>query len=309
MPGAKNWVFTLNANELEAPMWTNAGVEEAPVIIYDPATMEYCQYQVEKGAHVHLQGFCLFKKRLSLTALKKINDKAHWEMMRGTVAHNLAYCSKDQTKVAGPWKWGVCHTQGRPKKLDAAIEAINNGATMADIAKEHQNAFIHFNRGLTLMKAALNPSPAWRDLHVHFIHGPTGSGKTRHCYDEDPNLFQVHSDGKWWDGYEDQTTILFDDFYGQIRCADMLHYLDGYPINALPIKGGFVSAHWTKIFITSNVEPKEIYHLKDVTEPDSRGIPEEVFKAFMRRIHKVTQIGITDDPTDSFVPFTDWRKI
>ena len=83
------------------------------------------------------------------------------------------------------------------------------------------------------------------------------------------------------DGYNKQDTIIFDDFYGQIRMADMLRYLDGYPVQ-LPIKGGFVWAHWTHVWITSNSDPDTWY----------TSVPAETVAAFRRRITEIIHMGV-----------------
>lgn len=44
----------------------------------------------------HLQGYVEFKNQKDMTALKKINNRAHWEVAKGTRDQNITYCSKDQ---------------------------------------------------------------------------------------------------------------------------------------------------------------------------------------------------------------------
>jgi len=38
-----------------------------------------------------------------LAALKKFNKTAHWEIAKGTLAQNIAYCSKEESRIAGPF--------------------------------------------------------------------------------------------------------------------------------------------------------------------------------------------------------------
>ena len=40
------------------------------------------------------------------------------------------------------------------------------------------------------------------------------------CGDDTP--YVVHPNAKWWDGYDGQDTILFDEFYGHIDLEVML---------------------------------------------------------------------------------------
>ena len=79
---AKRWVFTIN-NPTEADVfWNNlqttAHVQEKEV--------DYLILQEERGENgtLHYQGAIIFKQVIRLSQLKKINARAHWEVMRGT---------------------------------------------------------------------------------------------------------------------------------------------------------------------------------------------------------------------------------
>ena len=54
-------------------------------------------YGREKGASgtPHLQGFLVARHQMTMTALKKLLKTAHLEVMKGTIAQNKEYCSKD----------------------------------------------------------------------------------------------------------------------------------------------------------------------------------------------------------------------
>lgn len=213
--------------------------------------------------------------------MKKIHSTAHWEVMRGTVSQNIEYCSKEATKVAGPWQQGEFTTQGQRTDLDTAAGLIRDGKSLRTVAETCPTTFVHYSRGLQALKYTLDQPPKWRDVFCTVIYGPTGSGKTRAAMDsvQDPlDIFIVHSGGQWWDGYTGQDTILFDDFYGQIRCADMLRYLDGHPLQ-LAVKGSFSWAKYTKVYLTSNTHPDDWY----------RDVPAAVKEAFMRRIAEIIQ--------------------
>jgi hypothetical protein len=58
----------------------------------------------------------------------------------------------------------------------------------------------------------------------------------------------------WWDGYCGQDAVLIDDFDGWVPFRTFLQWLDVYPLT-LPIKGGFVVANFSRVFITSNLDP------------------------------------------------------
>jgi hypothetical protein len=63
---------------------------------------------MERGAEgtPHIQFFLNFKKAMRVSALKKHCSKAHFETVK---VNNGAdrYCMKEDTRVAGPWEFGV----------------------------------------------------------------------------------------------------------------------------------------------------------------------------------------------------------
>lgn len=103
-------------------------------------------------------------------------------------------------------------------------------------------------------------------------------GKTRFVYrdasDRSLSLFALpcgdSGNQVWWDGYDGQTAILFDDFYGGVPYGSFLRYLDGYPVR-LAVKGSFCHKAWTTVYITSN-KPPECWYKKGLTPALKRRI-------------------------------------
>lgn len=280
-----HWCFTINDidQELDYSLLTSA-----PFELFESECMHYMVYQIEKAdtGHLHVQGFLSLKSKQRTSGVKKIHKTAHWEKARGTPKQAADYCKKIESRIAGPWEWGIQPDErGKKSQTALAIERIKAGASMSTVAAEYPEAIVRSGRGLQQLIHLLRPSPSWRNLDITWIYGVTGVGKTRQAFGSkcadgrDPYI--VILPGHWWDGYEGQDTIIFDDFYGQVPIADMLRLLDGYPLQ-MEVKGTFCSAHWTKVFITSNVHPDNVY----------RGgtVPDEVKLAFMRRIKNVVHL-------------------
>jgi len=79
----KRWCFTINNPEEGDFESISFGV--------------YGMCQQERGSTcgtLHLQGFCVFDSNQTLKSLKKLNHRAHWELMKGDLDQNEAYCSK-----------------------------------------------------------------------------------------------------------------------------------------------------------------------------------------------------------------------
>jgi len=288
MARALHWCFTWFDE------WDESS-DDDPACLYDSTVMEYIVYQLERcpeTSRLHIQGFVSFKQRCRLAKAKGyLNSAVHLEKANGSFKQASDYCKKGSSYVKGPWEYGTPPVgKGFRSDLRSAVAAVQEGKTISVVASENPVTYVHYSRGLIALKAQLFPSPPWRSLDVTWVWGTTGVGKTRTAYACDADLYKVIMPGQWWDGYDCQKTILFDDFYGQIKCSDMLNNLDGYKLS-LPVKGGFTWAHWTKVFITSNVPPSEAYKVKTDKHTDGPGIPQDVFDAFLRRINEVIKMG------------------
>ena len=70
---------------------------------------------------LHFQFYIQAHRTQALSWVRKyIADRAHWEQARGNVQQCIDYCSKDDTRVAGPWTAGMPKRQGQTAGLEAA---------------------------------------------------------------------------------------------------------------------------------------------------------------------------------------------
>ena len=80
--------------------------------------------------------------------------------------------------------------------------------------------------------------------------------------------------------------LILEEYRSQFKIADILNYLDGYPL-LLPCRYFNRQACFTKVFLITNVPLEDQY----------RTVSEESRNAFLRRIHKVVQHG-PDGPVE-----------
>lgn len=116
-------------------------------------------------------------------------------------------------------------------------------------------------------------------LEVIIHQGRSGTGKTRQVYldNESVDIFPMFSyKPEWWDGFEHEPIVLFDEFVGQIPVTRMLRLLDNYPLR-LPVKCGSTCNTYKKIYFCSNVNWDEWW-------PD---MADEHKDAFRRRITQI----------------------
>lgn len=137
---------------------------------------------------------------------------------------------------------------------------LKEGKRLRQIADDHFGSFLKYQRGITAAKLAYAPKRDWQPSVVVYW-GRTGAGKTRAVYDNlsSPEDVYVHPGGPWFDGYDGQPIVLFDDYAGsEFKLQYFLKLLDRYPMQ-VPIKGGFVSFIPQEIYITSNLNPNSWY--------------------------------------------------
>ncbi|QIK03939.1 replication-associated protein [Northern red-backed vole stool-associated circular virus 116] len=255
--GCKNWCGTLQLDD---------ETFDGQSYLQDLLTRGLAVYgvgQVERGSHLHFQFYVQMSKRTALNAMKKINGSAHWEPARGTPAQNKQYCTKEDTRVSGPWEVGEPTGQGRRTDLEAAAEMIDSGATLKEVAAEHKSVFIRYHRGLRAYQdIMLSGGP--RDIlaegpEVWVFWGDTGAGKSYRAFTTWPDAYRKTTSDKWWDGYRGQETVIFDDFKGSsMRLHDFQRVIDRYP-HDVEVKGGFVPLSAKRYVFTSNRHPSEWY--------------------------------------------------
>lgn len=247
---ARFWCFTLNNPE---------GMMDFSIV----PDVRYAIYQHEMGdsGTPHFQGYIEFKKPKRLSWLRnRVASNAHFEMRhkRSDQQSCIAYCSKDEGRLDGPYIYGTpCTNPGGRTDVKTLKETIDSGASLTEVFDAHPNEFFKWPKGIQL---GLTLKRKQRDFkpEVWLLVGPTGTGKTFFAHDRSGSQLYQKSPDKWWDGYDGQSAILLDDFYGWLPFHFLLQLLDKYPLN-LEIKGATTPCLARTIYITSNKSPLQWY--------------------------------------------------
>lgn len=273
MSRSRNWCFTLY------PQHSNIDSICEP----DPEIVQYIVWQNEVApstGKVHIQGYVCFVNPKTMSAAKKyLGHSVHLEPRAGTHAQARDYCTKEDTRVPDtePFIWGVEPKQGSRSDLSEVAAFAMSGVSIIQLAEEYPSHYIKYNKGLSAL-INLKPPQRAEPPTVTVLIGPPGSGKTRYAFDNEPDLWcSPIGNSKWYDGYDRQEAVLFDDFYGGIPYADMLRICDRYPYR-VEIKGGFVWWCPKRIYITSNDPIPSWWPFKDT-------------KAFTRRVTQVITLN------------------
>nr|QUS52602.1 replication protein [Mute swan feces associated circular virus 7] len=215
--------------------------------------MKYLVYGVEKAPTTgteHYQGYVELKNPKSFEAIKAVfNDNTiHLEKREGTARQAADYCKKD-----GDFQeFGEISNPGKRKNFDIVREAVKDGKGMRTIVEEATS--YQAMRSAEMLLKYYEKKRDWKPK-VIWIHGPAGSGKTRHVLDEHPDCY-IKDTGKWFEGYDADEVVLFDDY----RSTDFsfnyfLRLLDRYPAR-VETKGGSRQFLAKTIYVTTPYHPE-----------------------------------------------------
>lgn len=245
-PSSRNWCFTDNK---DTSYWTEL-----------PTGVKYVVMQKEKGKkteHLHIQGYLQLQKKQRLSWLKKLRPGAHWSKARGSWSQNYNYCTKEESRVEKFIELGTPTTQGQRVDLDEFRDLVKSGKRKAELLETHIPIFAKYPRLYDTIRETVRPER--KERKVGLFIGPPGTGKTKYAYDNFPDLYAVPVDKSFWfNAYDGQDTVLFDDYVGQYPLALMLRLLHPYP-ELVPIKGSYVWWNPSNIILTSNLPVEEWY--------------------------------------------------
>jgi hypothetical protein len=247
----KHWCWTLN----------NYTEDEEQVIqarAQDSSAIEFLVYGREQGDQgtPHLQGFVSLTSRKSMSFVKNLlGTRLHLEPRRGTVQQAVDYCEKD----GDVWRFGEQPAgQGERTDLKRVHSAIKEGKTLQEIADVHPQEFIRYHNGITKLHSFYQKKRDWQ-TEVFVFWGATGTGKTKRAFQEAGETKWIYPSGGWFDGYDGQDNVIFDEYTGgEFKLSYLLKLLDRYEMQ-VPVKGGFVNWKPKKLWITSNLKPEDWY--------------------------------------------------
>lgn len=275
-----------------------------------PGILYWCMCdEVGESGTPHTHVYVVFRNSVMFDTLHKRFYGVHIEPANGSNKENRDYIRKDgkwmddakhETNLANTFEeWGELPSDRtkRETQSEQIMDLVRAGKDNSEILAEIPGAYNKLNyieqARQTLLEAQFRD--AWRELEVTYIWGETGSGKTRSVMETYgySNVYRVTDYAHPFDSYKGQDVILFDEFRSSLTLADMLKYLDGYPIE-LPCRYANKVACFTKIFLISNIPLEKQYPNVQIDEPES-------WNAFRRRIHHTIRMDknfelLEDDP-------------
>lgn len=262
-PKSRNWCFTIN----------NPGTVDAASLDEMVTKSKYLIVGSERGdsgTH-HFQGFVMFPNQVRLGFCKELNERAHWEMAKGTALQAAEYCKKE-----GDFKeWGAAPMSQKRKGERGAEEERERWKRIRELAKvkDYETLEDEFPRELTIYEGAIDrlgmrygPCQDQEAGTVNglWIHGPAGTGKTYWAMHKVVDREKVYLKDltKWWDGWDQakhEVAVIDDmDIFHKAMARDFKIWVQEYEFNAEK-KGGYMIIRPKLIIVTSNYTIEEIW--------------------------------------------------
>ena len=108
--------------------------------------------------------------------MKKLDKTAHWEVRKGTHEQAKQYCTKELTRVEGPWEFGIDKQPGQRTDLEEIGQLIKSGRTPRSFGVTHPAQYMRYHRGMHALSLALS-KPRNFKTKVTVIYGETGVWK------------------------------------------------------------------------------------------------------------------------------------
>lgn len=303
---SKKCDFTKSKNWMFFDFGLNGGTQHYNAGMFDPKyeqwkvgekQLVYAVYQLERcpsTGNLHVQGYIhLRDKRDKWFLIKNYSSTASFKPCRGDEFDNTKYCSKDESRVAGPWTFGDINdvtNQGERNDLTEIVKAVKDGNDFTKLITTYGDKFIKNWKSLDQLGIKLLSEQfkkVNRNIEVWWFWGAPGTGKSKLAQEMLPNAYR--KDGtQWWDGYRCEDEVIIEDLNELLDRKDrdnFLKWLDIYPWQ-VQYKGGYIQACWTKVIVTSNHHPKQLWNAEELK----------------RRLHKIvkfTKDGYTIDEWDS----------
>jgi len=257
---SRGWMFT----------WNNP-TETGPQLLHRLSSIRnpprYIVFQEEIGhetATRHFQGYVYFSNarvspRESLFVLN--GDSEHGAYVRaasGTPQQNRTYCTKEDTRVGGPWEYGSLPSIEKNIDIVDATEMLQSGATMQELQTAMPSTFVLNSAGLYRFHRNLGQGshPTYLPRQNFLFIGPPRSGKSWHARLCEPDAY-IKLPDQWWDSYCGQQAVIWDDFAAgwSIPLVRLLQLTDNY-YTRVEIKGGYEHFVATVNIFTTNIHPR-----------------------------------------------------
>jgi hypothetical protein len=192
--------------------------------------------------------------------------------MKGTIAQNKEYCSKDGDVLTFGTQPLTQKEKGeKEKERWRNICELAKKGDLDTLEEEEPHVWFRSFRQIEYIAGKHAPMPKIMDkIDNRWYYGSTGTGKSKAARTEFPDAY-IKLNNKWWDGYNGEETVIIDDLdkYDVKLGGHLKRWSDHYPFPA-EYKGGVKNIRPKRIIVTSNYTPEEIWDDEKTTGPLNR---------------------------------------
>ncbi len=172
---------------------------------------------------------------------------------------------------------------------------LDAGATLTEVSQEHFSNFIRYSKGIREYMFENQAHRGKEETKGIWIYGPTGTGKTTLAREMAGDSVYWKAANKWWTGYNQQETVVLDEFYGYLAPHNIQRLLNHSPL-IVETKGGHAKFISKLCIFTSNHHPSTCW-------PNAT-ISTEVRKSLERRFIKFIHCKTMEEHTEEKPKFT-----
>jgi len=253
--------------------WTlNNYTEDELAILrsWSPETAQYVLWGFENAPTTgtpHLQGYVFWTKKKTIKGAHKELPRAKFIICKGSPQQNKDYCTK--VKNGKFEEYGEFPEQGARSDLETLVEAVKAGKRSREICEEQTATVAKHTTFYKMLKTLYVQKRVYNDgerPELEFHIGASRTGKSRAVFAKYPEAYVANFDNggnsNWFDGYDGEEIIIFDEYCGQLPLTSIKRMCDWYPY-AMQTKGGTVGILAKKFIFTSCVPPDQWYWDRD----------------------------------------------
>lgn len=229
----------------------------------------------------HLQGALWCTKPMYLANLGRMMKNC-WASGMGSekdLAHWLKYCTKDGVDIV---EVGIRPTaeevdadialQGQGSRSDLVTfrDTIrdNGKVTKRELWDNHPSIMARYPKVASEIRNVYHPPQKLTVRDNQCIYGPSQCGKTTTAEQENPDHWCKTLPGLWFDGYNYEEVIIWEDFgKDEFNCNSLLKNLADYKPCTVGVKGSTLVIRPRRIIVTSNYHPQDIWTDSETLQP------------------------------------------
>ena len=253
MAQAQNYIYTFNNPQIET-------LES----LFLPEKMIYLVGQLEKGTTPHFQFVIKYKNKQRQNTGAKI--EGCWGEICKDPKAALAYCQKEETRVAGPWIYGEIPKHGGDRKSTAKDLLMMTDDQLLELSPYQAIQGKRLQQLFQKTSWIMEPEDftAQKNRHV-WLCGPPNCGKSYYIKRLPFLLFQIPTNNDW-SGYNGEQVLYLDAFKGQLTIQMLERICDGGA--KMNTKGGTIALNNNLIvWIGSNYRITECFKEDTDTSP------------------------------------------